>query len=224
MAAEAGRWADDDHQEVWVRALQKLAAGRAQGGGYVLWLELERFPATLLLFSLGIPALESGRYTFVQRLLSAPVEREHRENKLAVHLLPPNCLFKDGSAKLLEGKERYHAPLSEWLLERLASQLERRFSSTKAYELAFDRFELVSALAYGANANPSQYFGYWAPPGGFGYRHSNREQIISSLRSQLAKDGDNSPFVTSNLFGVTADECGKQLDALEAFIPKLQWW
>lgn len=224
MAVEAGRWADDGHQEVWVRALQKLAAGRAQGGGYTLWAALERFPATLLLFALGVPALESGRYFFVQRLLSAIIERENRENKLAVHLLPPYCLFQDDSAKLLEGKERHRAPLSEWLCEWLASYLEQRYANAKAYVLAFDRFELVSALAYGANTNPSEHFGYWAPLGGFGYRYSNREQITSSLRSQLAKDGGNSPLVTSNLFGITADECGKQLDALEAFIQKLQWW
>ncbi|PTU66926.1 hypothetical protein DB032_19335 [Chromobacterium sp. Panama] len=224
MAVEAGRWADDDHQEVWVRALQKLAAGRAQGGGHTLWLELERLPATLLLFAIGVPALESARYSFVQRLFSATVVREHKENKLTVHLLPPGCLFNNDGAKLLTGKERYYAPLSEWLREQLASLLERRFSSAKAYELAFDRFELMLALAYGVNTKPSEYYGYWVPPGAFGYRHDNRAQIISSLRSLLAKDGDNSPLVTSNLFGITADECGKQLDALEEFVPKLQWW
>jgi hypothetical protein len=225
MAVEAGRWANDDHQDVWVRALQKLATGRAQGGGYTLWAALERFPATLLLFALGVPALESARYSFVQRLLSAPVVREYQKTKQTVHLLPPKCLFgKDGSAKLLEGRENDYTPLSDWLHERLASQLERRFSSAKAYELAFDRFEIMLALAYSANTEVGEYFRYWAPPGAFGYRNDNRVQIISSLRSLLAKDGDNSPLVTSNLFGITADECGKQLDALEEFVPKLQWW
>ena len=124
----------------------------------------------------------------------------------------------------MEGKERRHAPLSDWLHEQLALQLERRFPSAKAYELAFDRFEIILALAYGANTQVGEYSKYWAPPGAFGYRDDNREQIISSLKFQLAKDGDNSSLVTSNLFGVTADECSKQLDALEEFVPRLQWW
>ena len=53
MAPVAGFWAEDEHVYIWQRALERLSAARS-GGGHVLWIDLQRYPATLLLYALGL--------------------------------------------------------------------------------------------------------------------------------------------------------------------------
>ncbi len=48
MAPIGGFWAEEDHYYVWQRALERLST-MSRGGGHTLWLELQRYPGTLLL-------------------------------------------------------------------------------------------------------------------------------------------------------------------------------
>jgi SIR2-like domain len=113
MAPIGGFWAEEDHYYVWQRALERLSM--VSGGGCTLWLELQRYPATLLLYALGLGAVEAGRLKFLGRLFTTTVHRENREDLHAVQLLPPFCLFDRGGqvARFLEGMDRRHAPLND---------------------------------------------------------------------------------------------------------------
>lgn len=223
MAVEAGRWAEDKHHDVWISAIQALAAPRTQNGGFVLWLELEKFPAMLMLYALGVVAVQAGQYSFVQKLLLAEVARENGDDKLAVQILPSGTFFKNDGDKWLEGFESRHAPLSDWILAWAEPITRRHFPTKKSLEHAFDKFEIIMALAYGARSGRSPEW-YWAPPGAFGYRTDNRQKILAEIDASITKFDKASPYVATNLFGETAEVCRAQIAALNEFIPKLRWY
>ena len=77
MAPIGGFWAEEQHVYVWQRALERLSAARS-ADGYSLWIGLQRYPGTLLLYALGLGAVEAARLKFLGRLFATTVHREGR--------------------------------------------------------------------------------------------------------------------------------------------------
>ena len=220
MALIGGHWAEEEHYSVWQRALERLDSTPSSSGS-TLWLELQRYPATLLLYALGLGAVEAERLQFLRRMLTATLHREHQEDLPVVQVLPPSCFSNAGPhMRILEGMDRRHVPLNDWIYKTLRPFAERIISDNNRYTLVFDKLEILIALSYADYKDEwSEY--YWAPPGAFVHRYENRVQIIQEIRESLSVKRDESPFVTCGIFGETAEDCEQGLKALERFIPKL---
>ena len=152
MATVGGYWAEEEHYQLWQRALQRLGSKALSGGTY-LWLELQRYPATLLLYALGLGAVEADRLQFLKRILSATLLSEHQENLHAVEILPPCCQFGSfaGGAKvmqILDGMEKRRVPLNDWIHDTLRPHAERIIPDNDRYTFVFDKFEILMALSY----------------------------------------------------------------------------
>lgn len=67
---------------------------------------------------------------------------------------------------------------------------------------------------------------YWAPPGAFGYRSDNRSRVLQEVEQSISSKGDQSPFVTSGIFGDSAESCTQALTAFREFVAKISgsWW
>jgi len=221
MAPIGGFWAEDEHCHIWQRALERLSVSTS-GGGYTLWMELQRYPGTLLLYALGLGAVEAGRLQFLGRLFSTPVHRDNCEDIPAIQLLPPFCLFGQGGqvARFLEGMDRRHAPLNDWLHDALRKPADRLIPNNERYTLVFDKLEIMMALGYAHHAKRTKDW-YWAPPGAFGYRSDNRSRVLQEVEQSISSKGDQSPFVTSGIFGDSAEICTQALTAFREFIAKI---
>lgn len=218
MAAVGGLWAEETHYPIWQRALVQLAT-RKSNAGDVLWVELQRYPATLLLYALGLGAVMAGRLPFLGALFATPIHQEYGDDLCAVQCLPPSCLFQDGNAStktLLEGKERRITPLNDWLCQHLAPCFKRTTPGEKAFERAFDKLEILMALSY-AHHTYALESEAWMPHGAYGYRRENRDQILAEMEASLAGEGDRSPYVTSRIFGDTASACMARLATFRPF-------
>ena len=149
LAPIAGRWSGEEHVSLWQRALSRLGSTRSSSGK-VIWLGLRRYPAALLLYALGIGAVEANQLGFLARLLEAPIREEHRKDKTAVEVLPPSCLF-DGNRQrmqILDGMERRHVPLNDWMHDALRPHAARVVPDDTRYTFVFDKLETLMALAY----------------------------------------------------------------------------
>ena len=226
MAVTGGFWAEEEHYLVWQRTLQRLGS-RTSRGGLVLWLELQPYPATLLLYALGLGAVEANRLQFLKHLLTVTLRGEHRphEDLPAVQILPPFCLFSRGGQemKILEDMDRRYAPLNDWIHDALRSHAEHIIPDNNRYTLAFDKLEILMALshAYHDERSPDRY---WVPAGAFGYRSDNRGRIFQEIEESLSTMRSESPYVTSGIFCETVAECKQGLEGLKQFIPKLRWY
>lgn len=223
MAFVAGQWSESVQVTPWVKSLAKLSMQRAQGG-VVIWLALQRYPATLLLYCFGLGAVAAEQWSALHALFSATVIREHREDKRAVELLPVWALFEQGAdvMKVLPSRERQHTPLQNHLEELLWPLLSSHFPSEAAFHLAFDKFEVLAALSY---AIPAIEKGerYWTLPGSYGWRRENRQRIFAEIRDSLTILNNNSPLVMSRLVGSTAEHGLRNLGELEQFVPCFRW-
>ena len=219
MAAVGGYWAEEEDYGVWQRALRRLGSIGSTGTSYEIWHGLTLYPATLLLYTLGLGAVERGRLRFLAHLLKTILREEHRDEKLAVQKLPPFCLPGAGAMRLLEGTGRRLAPLNDWLLQALWQHVNRVNPDRKHYEFIFDQLEALIALGYLHHTDEP-----WAPPGAFCYRNENRRRFMKQVEESLSREQAESPYVVCRIFGETIEKCGRNMEKLEELIPKLKWW
>lgn len=223
MGALAGYWADTEHGSFWKDALRELAApGPDSGSQYETWLGLQRYPATLLLYSLCVGAIAKGRLAFVGDLLSTEIRRRFEDTKGAAAVLAPGKLCRNDVFQALDGMERRYVPLNDWIYNLLVKALETRLPNPLGFQEYFDKVEILIALACAfqeGRADP----GYWAPVGAYGYRSEARSRIIKGIRDSVSALGDASPYVTSRIFGHTPGDCLTALAAFEGFAARLPW-
>ena len=224
MALTGGFWAEEKHYSVWQGALQRLGS-RISSRGLVLWLELQRYPTTLLLYALGLGAVENNRLQFLKHILTITLREKNQNYVPAVQILPPSCLFSQGGQvmRILEDMAKRHAPLNDWIHDTLRPQAESIIHDNNRYTLVFDKLEILMALSYAYHKNEWSSEWYWAPPGAFGYRFENRIRIFQEIEESLSTMQAESPYVTCGIFGKTAEECKRGVEALKQFIPRLGW-
>ena len=222
MAAVGGYWVEDWHYATWQTALTRLATRRGEAG-FIPWVELQRYPATLLLYTLGLSAIVAGErgLLFLGKLFGTTVHREHQEEQTAVELLPAFCLFERGNepAKFLEGMERRYAPLNDWLHALLQPRFQSLVPSESKFSDCFDMLEILMALSFAYYKQT-----YWMPPGRYGYRRDSLERIVREMQSSIASHGDKSLYVRSGIFGHSAKECLAGLNAFTNWVQRLGWF
>ena len=219
MALVGGAWAEDDHYQVWRRGLQRLSP-KANIGGIALWLNLQHYPQTLLLYALGIGAIHGGRLPLVDRLLTTLV-RFSGEEVQAVRRLPPFCLLRSDYRVMqrLPGMERHYAPLNDWSYSVLRSLAKEVIPDDRQFEYTFDKFEILISLAYAYHSDRDG----WVPLGAYGYRYGSRRRIINEIEESMKNEGDSSPFVKSQIYGRDLQECRDSLTTFKAAMTKLRW-
>ena len=226
MATVGGFWAEEEHYRVWQQALERLGS-KTLNSGTPMWLELQLYPATLLLYVLGLGAVVADRLPFLGQMLTTTLRRKHQEDVPAVQILPPCCQFQSflGGAKVmknLEGMEKRLLPLNDWIHEALRLHVERIIPDSERYTVVFDKLEILMALSYAHEADRSSGR-YWVPPGAFGYRSANFNSILREMEESLSAEGNESPFVRSGIFGKTAVDCKQGLAGLKDFVSRFAW-
>ena len=225
MATVGGFWAEEEHYSVWQRALQRLGSTTSRNGAHP-WVELQRYPATLLLYALGLGAVAADRLPFLRHILAATLRKEPREDLPAVKILPPLLLFWNSpeAMPMLEGMEESRLPLNDWIHVALRPYSEHIIPDIDQYTLVFDKLEILVALSYLSyehrKADWSSERHHWAPVGAFADRFPNRERILREIEESLSTKQDRSPFVTSAVFGETPKDCWQVLSALRNFISR----
>ncbi len=221
MAFVAGQWSEREQMAPWIKAIVKLAQGRAKAG-FSLWISLQMYPATLLLYAFGLGAVVSARWEMLGTMLNTQVLRENADDKRVFEFLPISALFQLGGKVLniLPGRAGENTPLNNHVQKLLWSMLGSSFSSESALKLAFDRLEMLIALIYAVPSIQNEY-GYRTLIGAFGWNRDNSRRIFSEFREQLEVHGDASPLVASGLVGSTAMQGLKNLEQLDKFVLQL---
>lgn len=222
MAAICGQWGDKQSAEIWQRVQQRLYSVIAPGGVIKL-LEYQRYPITLITYAGCLGALLSGNFSFISTLVQTKLKKQHTTDKKALEIVPPFLMLQMREwAQILEGMDRRHAPLNDWLHSTLHDYLGEMFTSSDSFTLAFDAVEILLALAFGKNEVVTFTSG-WRPPGCYGYRRDNFNLTITDITNSFTALGEESPYVKSGLFGNTTAECLEQINALAEFKGKLRW-
>ena len=231
MAAVGGSWAEEDHYAIWRRALERLTVMPAVFGRVnPIAVGLRRYPATLLLYTLGLAALCADNFQFLSRLFSIVIREHEGESRTVPQILPPFCLFGPINVStnlgLLEGMARHHTPLNDWMQVVLREYLRDIVYSSEQYDLLFDRLEILIALSFAYHEKRPPGF-YWAPLGPYIYRNQNKIQILEEIEKSILMLQSESPFVKSGIFGEIPEECITSLNQFKEFaddVARAMWF
>ena len=205
MAPVGGRWAKEEHYQVWQRALQRVGSTTVTGG-FQDWIGLKKYPATLLLYALGLGAVEADQLRFLKHILATTLRDEFREEDMpAVQALSPSRLSVSRQELKIHETLRPHA--------------ECIIPDKNRYTLVFDKLEILMALnyAYITKRLPELF---WPYPATFGFRHYNRTRIVQEIEESLSTMKTESPYVKSGIFGDNFEACQQGVEDLRRFIPR----
>ncbi len=221
MAVTGGRWAEEVHYGNWRRTLERLAT-LPHLSGKVMWLGLQRYPATLVLYALGLGALSTDRFHFLGHMLSTEIPQPNQETRTVSQLLPPICIFEHISdprraMQLLEGMERQHTPLSDWIQAAMRQYMGNTILNNEQYDLVFDKLEILMALSYAHHEERAAGM-YWAPIGSFVHRSKTRVRILREIEESISTLQRESPYVRSGIFGEAPEECAVSIQQFKEFV------
>ena len=222
MATVGTAWAEEDHYPIWTQVLERLGVTRSTGGT-VQWIRLERYPATLIFYALGLGCVAGHRLRLLATLLKTTLGGGSSGKELAMAVLPPACLFDNarGAMSVLEGMAKRNTPLNDWIYETLYPLVGTTIPSDQ-YTICFDRFEVIVALNYIQQAQAAGWAD-WFPGGRFIHQSENREAILQELKDSIAARGAESPFLQTGLLGETQALSEQTLKMFEEGVQKWQW-
>jgi len=163
--------------------------GHREQSGYVIYNELDLYPALLALFAIGISALAARRVTPLSRVLTAvDVPDPNGRQPFAVRVSSWRVLNGQVCNELLGKEISRRTPISDYLAARLREPVGHVLSSDDEYDDSFDQLEyllgVVSVFAYGRG-----------PIGRFVWRHQRYgldglpENVLSDHEQALLDAG-----------------------------------
>ncbi|TDX22561.1 SIR2-like protein [Modicisalibacter xianhensis] len=168
-----GRWADRSQLSIWQSTIQRLlSVGNASQSGLTTWLDLQRYPALLLLFAGGIAALKGENYAALKAIAVNPTLTNHSQQIPLLENVNPMGVMNHDVAKQLPGLNNRHTPTSDYLFGVLREPLKSLIADDAEYDRLFTRFELLLALLYLDQTSESHGGREWAPVGRWGWSNA----------------------------------------------------
>ena len=222
MASIGGSSAEDGHYYGWKRAMERLSTMSSSPKDDPLFdIAIRTYPGRLLLYALGLGAVESDKLQFLNRIFKTTVNfylhsaGGYQRKDVLTTLFNVDITTRFQWGYLLEGMEKKYVPLSDWLNDALRQPLKQLIPDDENYSFIFDKLEILIALGFGYRNKRQPY---WAPPGAFFNRKNNRERILAEIRESISQSHDRSPFVQCGIFGETSEECLQSLKNFESFV------
>lgn len=182
------------------------------GGG--LWVEMQRYPTSLLVYALGLAGVASGNLSTFLRALTIEIPSQYggEPDSLSEWAMAPGGIGK--SLELLKknpaGGGDFRTPGSDYIYENLPDAVRQMFTSPEEYEEAFDDVEYLLSLA-------QLHRRKWAMVGRFWWRKFRH--CVTVLRAPQVQQYRDA-FVKSGLFENT-DAFDEAVLALNTFVASL---
>lgn len=226
MFAVAGYWSESGTQDLWIRALERLATVPRPSGQYTIPFEsLRRYPALLAAYASGIAAVAAGRLESVADFMLKPSVHNHNLNTREpfVAAVNPSTVLDFQFQRSLPGRERHLTPFSErlWYEVGLHDALRDFLPDEQQYMNTFDYFEyLAGIMGYSLRR--------WAPAGCFVWRgmaDGDARNIDAAVRvtEEVDRLGDNWPPLQAGAFGGSAEQLRETKTAYDATLPSWRW-
>jgi len=197
-------WGTVAHHAAWVRCIEQVALLPKHNGSYgILWRNLQRYPAMLLLYTGGVAALAGNHYDILAALLVQPsiLDNDAFEQRPAVLTLAAHTVLSQEHGQLLPGMERHYTPTSDRLFPIVRALLQELVPDDQQFMALFDRFEYLFGLIHAdVQQQLTNYF--WGPSGQFGwrYRHNRDKGPSVLIAAEIESSGQKWPPLQAGLF------------------------
>jgi len=218
MAMVAGSWMEKDHYPIWDRIIRELGSVKTRGGIDMRILELGRYPGTLLFYALGVVALKSNRFDYLKHLFDIIVYDFNSQfnnlnhHRRAARILPPYEFYQSivSDLKCHEDFNNKRFPLHHKVFDALKSNCDVINLNEEQLRQIFHKFEVLIALNSLSDDQPRMIPELFCLEMDF-----SRTTLFSEIKISITTHGDESPYVTSGIFGSSVKDCMQRVDVLE---------
>jgi len=214
----AGSWMEKDHYPIWDRVIRELGSVKTRGGIDMRILELGRYPGTLLFYALGVGALKSNRFDYLKHLFDIIVYDFNSQfnnlnhHRRAARILPPYEFYQSivSDLKCHEDFNNKRFPLHHKVFDALKSNCDAINLNEEQLRQIFHKFEVLIALDSLSDDQPRMIPELFCLEMDF-----SRTTLFSEIKISITTHGDESPYVTSGIFGSSVKDCMQRVDVLE---------
>ncbi|MEM7589957.1 MAG: DUF4062 domain-containing protein [Cyanobacteria bacterium P01_A01_bin.83] len=184
--AAVGKYGDDysvDWLEIVGDWVERLSTRKLEGG--YKWVNyIKTYPGLLLLYTLGISTLRTGKILFLREVVERQIySREHDCEFNLLNKVDPRYVFYNNISKLIEpGFERRFTPVSDHLCPLIKNILYPNEEEAKYFNW-FDLFEFIVSLKSVQLGKNRPYFG------SFTWRTETNRFIIKSIQDTALRKG-----------------------------------
>lgn len=190
--------------------------------------DLNRYPALLVLYTIGIAAQALARQDLLVRVLQNSTWRDELGNEPAIEILMWGHVVRHGRMKELHRPDdqiTYHLPVVEWLGEHLREPLRPLLPDDDHYERSYRDFEVVlSALLIDASTDEideeAQIRGvagkYLYERGGLEWDHPTRTPL-GRVHAAIVTQGAEWPPISAGAFRGDPGRARRVLEALARY-------
>ena len=194
------------HEQI-TTCVNRLLETSVQGGSEVL-LNLRRYPALLIAYTVGINALVARNFQCLAAVLIEPRVVENDANIPGITHLFPGGVFSHDVGKWLPipGADRRLTPANDYMQIQVRDKLRNTMPSDQVFVIAFDIFEYLTTITYADLLMPTNATRFWAPTGCFGWRYRNladdkASNPINSFFTEGIALGNSWGLLASGFFG-----------------------
>jgi hypothetical protein len=169
-------WSKPDHEQYFIDIISRLAEPNNPVGSYypeTRWFHY--YPATILLYSLGITAIKSKKFSFLNELFQIKIE-DPENNSRKIYLIEQansGGINKDVLNQILNQSKL--TPFSDLLSQKTGPFFNQIILNQNDFEDYFDIFEYFLSLNY-FHFVGNKYGNNWVPWGRFKWRNFYRSR------------------------------------------------
>jgi hypothetical protein len=230
MAGVVGRWGDGNELAYMLDILRGLHRhAQKQNAGLTHYIHMRLYPAVLVFVAYGLGLARAERWQALHQLFSANIDIEYRaESVRALEVFFPHC-WSGGERDIWNQfeKQNLRTPFSDHL-HRLFAEWASSFATlTPDFELLFERFEMLGALAYLDSStkeniqqtlvNRQEFL--WTPLGRSLWHERNRVRILAEILKEPVK----SQLVGAGFAGGNGELLNLYVESYNRMCSRVRW-
>ena len=218
-------WGEQSHMPVLRKMISRYADHINQSSGNTVWLEMQWYPISLLLYVSSVAAIAAEKYDNLAAVLTAEVINQGSYSKQPCFIPAIEAMSElDGQnvfKQLFE--EQYLVPRSEYMYKLIQPVLDDALFLSKSYEYYFDKCEVFMALLYFDNMGGTEESG-WGPPGRFAWKlRRGRSNAFSDMVKEAEISREAWGPVLAGLFGGSYDRFSKAATGYAKRMDNFSW-
>ena len=145
---------NDEHDQAWATAIDRLANRQSEQTGATRLLELQQYPTLLAMYATAIGAAAADRIEPIARILgTVEVTEDNEKMPVSVVVCSTKILSYGMMRATVPGLERHKVPHSQRLYDVLRPTVQEIIPDDRRYEKLFDQIEYLFGFAFAFQSN-----------------------------------------------------------------------
>ena len=137
-----------EHDQLWIRCVERLASRALERGGKTLWLAMQQYPTLLALYAIGFGAAAADRIESIARVLGTiKVQEDSGSLPVGAAVSSGEVLSRDIVKRAIDELKDRKTPISDHLLDVLRPAVSDLVPDEDQLQDFFDEVEYLAGLA-----------------------------------------------------------------------------